>query len=414
MELLLSRAWLSQRTMKRILLLSQVFPPETNAGANRLGSMAHMLSKYYDVHVVTLKPSHPSPSLYEGISLRHHDSTLPYKIRRAFSFHPHKGKLIVRALREHIMAFCLAARAVSVPADIVICSPPSMFLGPVSLIVARAKGARFVWDVRDITWKYARETARSSPIMRFGMWALEKYMLFALFRADLVVGATPGVTRMLIESGLSPRKAITVSNGIIPDLLEVAQKTNKPSRGGHPIVTYAGLFGYNYNLEPLLDAAKMLPTVDFVLAGDGPELPKLRSKAKKLGVGNVIFRGYIVDRTELLRVYGESDILFAKVRNSPTLNETAVSFKLFEYMATGRPLVYAGKGLAVEFLDKIGCALTVSAEDPEAIITAISKLLSDPGLMYTLGSKGRDFVRRNYHRDELMKGLASELRTRFG
>ena len=414
MELLLSSAWLSQRSIKRILLLSQFFPPETNAAASRLGSMAQVLSKYYDVHVVTLKPSHPSPSLYEGISLKHHDSTLPYKIRRAFSFHPHKGKLIVRALREHIMVSCLAVRAVSIPADIVISSTPSMFLGPVSLIVARAKGARFVWDTRDITWNYVRETARSSPLMRFAMWALEKYMLFALFRADLVVGATPGVTRMLIEGGLSPRKAITVSNGITPELLEVVQKTNKPSRGERPIVTYAGLFGYNHNLEPLLHAAKMLPTVDFVLVGGGPQLPKFRSKAKKLDVRNVIFRGFIVDRSELLRVYEESDILFASVRSTRTLNETAVPFKLFEYMATGRPLVYAGEGLAVEFLETIGCALTVPSEDPEAITTAIQKLLSDARLRHTLGSKGRDFVRRNYHRDELMEDLARELRTRFG
>lgn len=414
MDLLLSSTWLSQRTTNRILLLSQLFPPETNPGANRLGSMAHVLSKYYDVYVVTLKPSHPSPSLYKGISLRHHDSTLRYKIRRAFSFHPHKGKLIVRALREHIMAFCLAARAVSIPADIVISSTPSMFLGPVSLIVARAKGAKFVWDARDITWNYARDTARSSPLMKFGMWALEKYMLFALSRADLVVGATSGVTSMLTKSGLSPQKAITVSNGMNPDLLKVVQKTNESSRGERPIVTYAGLFGYNYNLEPLLVAAKTLPTVDFVLAGGGPQLPIFRSKAEELNVGNVIFRGYIVDRQELLRVYEESDILFASVRSTRTLNETAVSFKLFEYMATGRPLVYAGNGLAVEFLEKIGCALTVPPEDPEAIAAAIQKLLSDARLRHTLGSKGRDFVRRNYHRDELMEGLARELTTRFG
>jgi colanic acid biosynthesis glycosyl transferase WcaI len=88
--------------------------------------------------------------------------------------------------------------------------------------------------------------------------------------------------------------------------------------------------------------------------------------------------------------------------------------KLFEYMATGKPLVYAGNGLAVEFLEKIGCALTVASEDPEALTAAIQQLLSDARLRHTLGSRGRDFVRRNYHRDELMEGLARELRTRFG
>jgi hypothetical protein len=47
---------------KRVLLLSRFFPPETYAGANRVGPMADVLSKYYEVCVLTLKPSYPSPT----------------------------------------------------------------------------------------------------------------------------------------------------------------------------------------------------------------------------------------------------------------------------------------------------------------------------------------------------------------
>ncbi len=399
--------------MKKVLLLSQVFLPETNAGAKRLGSMTEILGKHYDVYVITLKPSHPTPELYKTFFLERQDSERPFKIRRTFNFHPHKGGLVVRALREHLMVFRLAARAVFIPADIIVTSPPSMFFCPVGLLLARAKRAKFVCDVRDVTWEYTRESAETSPMVRFGMRVLKKYVLFALRRADLVVGVTPGITQVLIESGVASEKAVTISNGVSPDLLDVVPRTGKSMVRQRPIVAYAGLVGYNQGLRVLLEAAHDLPDVDFVLAGEGPELPLLVKRARELNLTNILFRGYL-GKEELLKVYEECDILFAQLRNTQVLNRTGMPSKLFEYMATGRPFVYAGKGLAVDFLRKVDCAITVPPEDPEAIATALRKLLHDPELMHTLGEKGREFMRNNYHRNKLMQDLAHQFEERFG
>jgi colanic acid biosynthesis glycosyl transferase WcaI len=399
---------------KRILLISQVFPPETNAGANRLESMARILSNDYDVYIVTLKPSNPSPTQYRTLSLEHYDSQLPYNVRRTIAFHPRRGKFLVRALREHMMALVLGGYALSIPADIVVTSPPSMFLGPVGLVLAKIKRAKFVLEVRDITWNYAREVTNPSWMVKLGLWALEKYMIFVVRQADLVVGGSSGITKLLLENGVASDTIVTIPSGISRDLLRViSTATDSVPELARPKVTYSGTIGYNQDLGGLLDVALALPEVDFYFAGDGPELPLLRRKASKLGAQNIHFLGYL-SREELLKVYAESDVLFAKVRSTPTLDATAMPTKLFEYMATGKPLVYAGKGLAVEFLEKIGCALTVASEDPEALTAAIQELVSDARLRHILGSKGRDFVRRNYHRDELMKGLARELITRFG
>src|SRR5919107_1957113 len=199
---------------KRILLLTQSFPPETGAPANRIGPMADVLSKYYKVVVVALKPSYPSPREYEGISLESHDAGHPYAVKRTFSFHPHKGSLLFRTLREQLMALRLALRALPEPVDILVTSSPSMFLGPVGLAVARARKAKFVWDVRDITWGYAKDVAGASPIMAFVACMLQKYIFYTLRRADLVVGANHGITRMLVEGGVESDKTSTVPNGI--------------------------------------------------------------------------------------------------------------------------------------------------------------------------------------------------------
>jgi colanic acid biosynthesis glycosyl transferase WcaI len=398
---------------KKILMLTQFFPPETGAGAKRIGPMVDVLSKYYEVVVVALKPSYPSPQEYAGISLRAHDARYSYAVKRTFGFYPHKGSLLLRTLREQLMAIRLGIRALPEPADIVITSSPSMFLGPVGLAAARAKNATFVWDVRDITWGYARDVSGPSPVMTFATRMLEKYILHALRRTDLVVGASHGISTVLLEGGVTPDKTITVLNGISTEMLDaILQGTAGKVENQRPLVSYAGVLGYNQNLTVLLEAARMLPDVDFVLAGDGPELPLLRKKAGELGLGNVSFSGYL-NRERLLDLYRQSDVLLAHVRSSPTIDATMIPVKLFEYMAAGKPIIYAGKGAAVELLREIDCAVTVAPENPAAMSTAIAQLLRDPERMRAFGLRGRLRVQSDFHRNKLMEELAFALKERF-
>jgi glycosyltransferase involved in cell wall biosynthesis len=381
---------------EKLLLLTQFFPPETNAGANRIGPMAEALSSHYEVCVVTPKPSYPSPKDYRHLSLQRYDAGYPYEIERAFDFLPHAGSLPVRTFREQAMAFRLAARALRKPADIVIASSPSMFLGPAGMALARIKGAKFVWDVRDLTWGYAKDVVKDSRTMSFAAWGLKKYMLFVLRQADLVIGASSGITQVLIQDGADPGKAITAPNGISTEMLDdITQRVGEKKEDKRPVVSYAGLIGYNQNLGVLLDVARRLPEVDFVLAGDGPELPSLKERAAELGARNVSFRGYL-DREGLLRVYAQSDLLFAHTSSSPTVDATMVPVKLFEYMASGKPIVYAGSGIATDLLKKLDCAATVPPEDPGAISTAI-------------GQNGRVAVKEGFNRDRIMEEFARSL-----
>ncbi|QYJ15073.1 hypothetical protein Rxycam_00885 [Rubrobacter xylanophilus DSM 9941] len=397
---------------KRVMIMTQFFPPETYAGANRIGPMAGVLAGRFEVTVVTVEPSYPSPEDYVGVSLEEHDAALPCRVLRVAPFRPHRGGMVFRTLREHALAARLALRSAG-PTDVVIASSPSMFLGPAGLAVARAKGARFVWDVRDITWGYARDlVGRTSPAMAAASRALEWYMRRVLVRADLVVGASEGITGMLVEGGADPERAVTVPNGISSGLLHEILRAvpGPPETKPRPLVAYAGLVGYNQHLGTLVEAARALPGTDFVVAGEGPELPLLRREAQ--GLGNVFFPGYL-RREEVLGLYRRSDVLFAQARDAPVINATMVPVKLFEYMAAGRPVVYAGRGIAVGLLQRAGCAITVPPEDPSALRAAMERLLREPGLGSELGRRGREFVCANYCRETLMEELSLALEERF-
>ena len=95
----------------KVVLISQMFPPETAAGANRVGAMARALAERFEVRVVTVAPSYPDPALYAREAWERSDRELGVPILRAPAFLPHDASLMRRALREIVMSFGLVRRA---------------------------------------------------------------------------------------------------------------------------------------------------------------------------------------------------------------------------------------------------------------------------------------------------------------
>lgn len=395
--------------MAKILIVTQLFPPETGAGARRIHALAESLANHHKVVVTTLRPSYPSPQLFDEIDLDRFDACSKLIIKRTFGFQPYSKTLILRGLREVFMSFRLILRASSSPADVVLVTTPSMFLGPFGWLLAKLKQAQFVWDVRDLTWRYGRESVEAGYFQVKITDMIEAWMRFVLRRADLVVGATPGVSQLLIvEHGVPASKIVTISNGVSRKFINAFDE-KKVSTHTRPRVLYLGLLGNNHGIGILIDVASLLPDIDFIIVGDGPEKPIIESQIEELGVGNLSLQGYCTNENEMVAIYQDSDVLFNHTKDRPVLNDTVMPFKNFEYMATGKPMVYAGKGLAVDFLAPIGCAEIAEPENPESIAAAIRILLDNPERARMMGGKGRDSVKNQYMREDLMESYVAEI-----
>jgi colanic acid biosynthesis glycosyl transferase WcaI len=392
--------------MARISVLTQFFPPETNPAARRLVPLLDALAREHEVTVTTLRPSYPSPELYANGSAAASDARLGYRIRRTVAFRPHAQRLPVRAMREQGMAAMLMLAASRDRADVVLASSPSMFLGPAGWALARAKRARFVLDLRDLHWRLARELAadRTGRASSLALRGLERHMWSVVKRADLIVSATPGITTLLLAEGVPDEKILTIANTISQEVLDELAPCAEVIPKERPVCAYVGLIGYSQGLEDLVDAARRLPEVDFVIGGDGSRREELEQKAR--GLANVSFTGYL-DRPALVDFYRRSDILFVQTRDSDYTNTTVIPVKLYEYMAASRPIVYAGTGLAIEFLRDAECALTVPPGDGAAIAGAVAELAADPERRRRLGASGRAFVERSERREQSAERLVA-------
>jgi glycosyltransferase involved in cell wall biosynthesis len=415
--------------MRRLVLLTQFFPPETTPGARRAAAMARALSQHFTVTVVTLQPSYPSPDLYASKPQGSGDSgrgsaaggegtvdRLPpaFDVVRGPVFHPHKGGLLWRGLREQLMSLRLLRLASAAAPALVLATSPSMFLGPAGWLLARRRHAPFIWDVRDLTWRYAREHGPASWPARCASSCLESYMWAILRRADLVVGANQGIIDVLIGKGLPAAKCLVVPNGIAAGFLRATAPHQTPRPPAVPAkVTYVGLLGLNQGLRSFVEAAAQAPEADFVLAGDGPERPLLEAEAQRLKLSNVVWKGYLREG-QVLQAYYESDILFAQLRDRPALDAAAFPSKLFEYLAAGRPIVYAGKGQAARFMEESGAAMVIPPEEPAAIAQAVRGLLADPARREQMGRAGRKHVEEHHRQDTIMAHFAEQLAARWG
>lgn len=386
----------------RVSLATQFFPPETFAGANRVAALAEALGAEFALRVVAPAPAYPDPAVYASVPLEPAFHGAP--VRRIAPFAAQRQSWSRRAAAEVGLATRLAWLAAQQRPDVIVASSPTMFLGPACLAAARtrARGAKFAWDLRDLTWEYGREDdVVAGRAARLALRAVARKMWATARAADLVVCANDGLAE-IVRGRLSNTPVEVVRNGVDTSLLELLDPSPAPDNPS-PRVLYAGLIGHAQELEVLVEVAKLAPDLRIVIAGDGPSRDGLQDLVRGRGVANVEFTGYLTP-AQLAGLYHSSDVLFAQVRQSRLHTATAVPSKLLEYMAAGRPIVYAGAGAAVELVEGTGAGIAAPPGDAAAIVAAIRGAVSPRGA--AMGARGRSYVDGLPTRREEMRRFA--------
>ena len=332
---------------KKILIISQHFPPEKSGNASRVYDLSKNLVEF-GLHVTVYSPF---PSFPHGMfpkinKLRMNrviDGIYHYKV---WNWQPgDKDPSFVSRIAYYLIFPLLSTiRALlnSKHYDVIITTSPPIFTGIPGYFMKKITGKKWLYDVRDL-WLDA------SVALNFIKKESLFYRITRIFEkmcymtCDEVLVTTGTVKEVIRDTyDIADDKIHIVPNGVDTSIyLPLKNKKNQ--------MIYSGNIGYAQDLEKVILAVKKVNEhmknrpFDFYLVGDGDIKQELEIFTKKNHIDNHVFFTGSVDREEVPVLIGESLIGVAPLKNLNIL-EYAVPTKCYEYMACGVPFIGTGNG----------------------------------------------------------------------
>lgn len=388
----------------RIAYISHYFLPEIAAPSMRLhGFGQHWAAQGHEVTVLTGFPNHPTgviPPAYRGKVIQEERIDGIRVLRNWLYATPNRG-FALKTLGH--LSFMVTAVLLGLPrlgpVDVVIASSPTFFTAISAWLIARLRGVPMVFEVRDL-W----------PAVFVDLGVLKNHLIIkvlealelALYRQSAaVVTVTEAFRQDIIRRGLPPEKVHVIFNGadtqtFRPDI--DGQKIRvELGLGNKFLVSYLGSHGISHGLSAVLDAAHMhgdRQEILYLLVGEGAEKEALQAKRDELGLTNVLMLPH-QSPERMPELYAASDVCLVPLRDVPIF-ETFIPSKMFEILAMGRPLIGSVRGEAQAILERSGGALLIPPEDPQALVSAIDSLASNPARRAEMGQAGRAFLEANF------------------
>ena len=391
----------------KVLFITHYFPPESNAPANRTHEhLKEWVEEGDEITVITNFPNHPNGTLYPGYRNAWCREEIIDGIRvvRVWTYlTPNRG--VFRRILNYLTFMIMAIQRslfVERP-DVVVITSPQFFTAVAGYVVSVLRRRPFVFELRDI-WP---ESIRSVGAMNHGLFiaVMEKLELFLYRRARLIVSVTDSFVEDLSRRGIDREKIVVVKNGVNLNLFHPMthpDRDREKAREGYPdkfIVSYIGTIGMAHAVDRLIDVADLLRSHDdihFVIIGDGAEKANVVKKAEALELKNVSILGQR-PRKELRRYYGIADAVVVPLKRKPIFTKVIPS-KIFEIMATARPILISVDGEARKIVEEANCGLYSEPEDVEQLKENILTLVDHPALGHELGENGLRYVRKHYDR----------------
>ena len=172
-------------------------------------------------------------------------------------------------------------------------------------------------------------------------------------------------------------------------------------------IVYTGAIRPVNNIDNILDTAALLKDkedIQFLIYGQGNMLDKLRKRAEDEGLTNVKLKGYI-DKKYIPYILSKSAINLLNYSGTQyNWSRGNSSNKLFEYMASGKPIISTVK-MGYSPIEKYNCGLSLENSTPENLKEAILEIYNMNEEEYSkLGENGRQGAREFDYR-ELTKKL---------
>ena len=381
---------------KRFLVLTFYYPPDLCAGSFRAGAFLEAVQKQaggeLEIDVLTTMPNRYHSYNSTALAVEKHGVVDVYR----FPLGKHKSGFLDQSLCFGAYARQVLKHVASRHYDLVFATSSRLLTACLGARIAKQQQVAFYLDIRDIFTDTMKDVLGGPakfvalPFFR----ALERYTMRSARVINLVSKGFEGHFRKYAES----ETLRYFTNGIDPEFLDRDFAPNSTSV--RKTILVAGNIGEGQGLDKIIpEAADLLSNrFELIVIGDGGLKPKLVDACK--GKKNVTLLPP-VSRSELMDHYKSADVLFMHLNDYEAFKKVLPS-KIFEYAATGKPILAGVAGYAAEFTAKeVKNAAVFPPCDAKAMVASLDAL--------DLSMTGREEFKTKYAREAIMTKMAHDV-----
>ena len=331
----------------KLLILSNYFTPDFSAGSFRMQGLIEALESHrshgLSIDLITTMPSRYATNKIDALPyedrgwLRIHRVTLPR----------HRNGMVDQAFSYLFYANAVRKLTKDQKWDLVFATSSRLMTAALGAYISKRVCAPLYLDIRDLFIINMRDLLKKNPakflLPIFEL--IEKRSFGSAARLNVV---SEGFVEYI--QSLAPNVDVSCfTNGIDDIFLADNFMVNEP-KVALPLILYAGNVGDGQGLHHILPAVakKLEGKARLRVIGDGSKLSALKNTIAFDKLGNVEFLPPVA-RQELIEHYREADILFLHLNELEAFQKVLPS-KIFEYGATGKPILAGVSGYPAEFI----------------------------------------------------------------
>lgn len=402
---------------KRILFLTDNFPPEVNAPATRtLEHAREWVKKGYEVTVITCAPNFPHGKVYEGYSnaLLSKEVIDGIKVFRVWTYIAANEGFLKRILDYISYAVMSFLTGMFIRTDVIVATSPQFFTAVAGRCLATVKFRPWVMEVRDL-WPesiVAVGAMSEGKVYRFLEWV--EMSLYRSARKIMVV--TDAFKAKIASRGIDASKIAVHKNGVILDLFTPRVKdaellNQNPQLKGKKVFGYIGTHGMAHALAFILDclpkAQAQLPQAHFLFIGEGAEKENLLAQAKRLSLTNVTFMPF-VPKSKVVRYLSLMDVALVNLKKSDTF-KTVIPSKIFEAAALQKPILLGLEGETKGIIESFNAGLCFEPENEGQFLSQCRALLD--GTQYNVHQQGCAKLAEAFNRKKIALDVLETITT---
>lgn len=288
-----------------------------------------------------------------------------YKVIYSYSTKNTKGSNIKRFLNNIIFGITSFFKSFTVgKIDVVITTSPPPLISIFGYLIAKIKGAKLIYDIRDI-WPDVAVEMDSFSEKSIYYRVFKNIANFMYRKSDIITTVTPGKVEKLTKY-TNENKVKYIPNGLDDNFTkfninnELIEKYNLKSIF---TVVYIGNVGLAQNVEALVDIAiqyKENNNIQFLIFGEGASKDKINKKIQELNLKNIKVEGKI-DYCNVYTILKYSKISFISLKNNKMTD--SVPTKIYDALACGCPILLLAKGDSCKILDEVGLGEHVESKE---------------------------------------------------